>query len=60
LPDHKGELTETEEAAPFWQDVDAIPYDKMWEDDAYWLPEAMAGKFVEGRFIFDGETRLVE
>jgi len=61
--DYKGDLTETDEADPFWQDADSIPYDRMWEDDAYWLPAAIKGEFVEGKFIFDEDrmlSRLIE
>ena len=27
----------------------------MWEDDRHWLPEALAGRSFEGRFVFEGE-----
>lgn len=56
--DYEGELVETEEADPFWVSVEEIPYERMWEDDADWLPMAMDGKFVTARFIFDGERML--
>ncbi len=56
--DHTGEMQETDEADPFWVDVNKIPYDKMWEDDQYWLPEAIQGKNIAGNFIFDDRTML--
>lgn len=56
---YEGEMRETAEARPFWVEVSAIPYDKMWEDDILWLPLAIEGKRVEGYFIFDGE-RMVD
>jgi len=56
--DHTGEMQETDEADPFWADVNRIPYDKMWEDDQYWLPEALQGKNINGKFIFDDRTML--
>ncbi len=56
--DCTGKMGETEEADPFWQSVDQIPYDKMWEDDKLWLPPAMDGKYIKGHFIFDGEKML--
>jgi 8-oxo-dGTP diphosphatase len=56
---HEGEMKETDEARPFWVDLAAIPYDKMWEDDIHWLPLAIEGKRVAGYFIFDGE-RMVD
>ncbi len=50
-----GEPAETDEAAPLWVPTDAVPYDRMWEDDRVWLPHFLAGKFFRGRFLFDGD-----
>jgi 8-oxo-dGTP diphosphatase len=55
---HQGEAQATDEADPFWVPVDQIPYEKMWEDDALWLPMALSGKHVTGRFIFEDEKML--
>ena len=48
-----GELCECEEARPFWQDRNDIPYSNMWEDDIYWLPGFLEGKKFKAYFIFD-------
>ena len=53
-----GTLVETDEAAPFWEDERAIPYDRMWADDRLWLPDVLAGRYVEGRFGFDDDSML--
>jgi 8-oxo-dGTP diphosphatase len=53
-----GTPQETDEAFPLWTDVDAIPYDKMWEDDRHWLPHLLAGRVFDGRFVFDGDRML--
>jgi 8-oxo-dGTP diphosphatase len=53
-----GEMKETDEADPFWVPVEQIPYDRMWEDDAIWLPKALAGITFEGRFIFDQRSMV--
>ena len=53
-----GKLQETDEANPFWVPVSEIPYENMWEDDSHWLPLALAGKKVQGRFIFDDRKML--
>lgn len=53
-----GEAGETREALPFWCPLDQIPYDRMWADDALWLPEALAGRRVLGRFVFEGDRML--
>lgn len=54
----RGEPTETEEMAPVWYPRNAIPYDKMWEDDQYWLPEVLKGNSVNGNFVFDANNKL--
>ena len=53
-----GEPAETDEATPHWVDVDAIPFDEMWEDDRHWLPLVVAGRRFAGRWIFDGDRML--
>jgi 8-oxo-dGTP diphosphatase len=53
-----GEPIETEEAAPLWTPLDAIPFHRMWADDALWLPLLLAGKRFRGRFVFDGDAML--
>ena len=47
-----GTPQETAEAKPMWFNKEDIPYDRMWEDDRYWLPEVLSGNGVEGKFIF--------
>jgi 8-oxo-dGTP diphosphatase len=54
-----GTPVETEEAGPFWCDIDDIPYDEMWEDDRYWLPLALGGILFKAYFIFDND-RMVD
>lgn len=41
-----GELVETDELAPAWYPVDALPFDRMWDDAKYWLPRVLAGEVV--------------
>ena len=56
--DFSGEPVETDEAIPEWFGLDALPYDRMWEDDAVWMPWLLAGRRFRGRFVFDGDTML--
>ena len=56
--DFQGNPSETVEAKPFWCDFDKIPYERMWADDAFWLPGMLAGKKFDGEFVFDGELML--
>ena len=54
--DYEGQPTETEEAAPLWFRLDAIPWDEMWEDDRLWLPLALEGVRFSARYIFRGRA----
>ena len=57
-PDLRGTPVETDEAVPLWVDLDAIPYDRMWEDDRLWLPLLVEGRRFSGYWIFDGDRML--
>jgi len=57
--DFSGTLRETEEARPFWQPINDIPFERMWADDQYWLPHVLAGGRAYGQFQFEGD-RLLE
>ena len=57
-PAFEGTPAETDEAAPLWFPLDAIPYDEMWEDDRLWLPLALAGRAFTARYTFDGDAML--
>lgn len=56
--EYEGVPTETEEAVPLWVPLDAIPYNRMWEDDIHWLPLVLEGKGILGKFVFDGERMV--
>ena len=49
----EGEPIETDEMAPEWFQIENIPYNKMWQDDAHWLPQVLAGDKIYGQFTFD-------
>lgn len=52
----EGEPAETEEMAPKWFKLKDIPFDKMWDDDKFWLPRILEGKKLKAKFIFkEGE-----
>ena len=55
----RGEPRETEEMKPIWVDTKAIPYDRMWADDAHWLPLVLQGKRVEAVFTFKDDNETV-
>jgi len=37
-----------------------MPYDPMWKDDRYWMPEIFDGKQIEAVFHFDEEGEELE
>lgn len=49
---------ETEEMAPQWFSVNAIPYHQMWADDPLWFPLFLQGQSFQGYFHFDAEGNL--
>jgi 8-oxo-dGTP diphosphatase len=53
-----GVPAETDEGAPLWFPLGALPYEEMWEDDPLWLPHVIAGRRFAGRFVFDGDRML--
>jgi 8-oxo-dGTP diphosphatase len=38
-----------------WFNIDALPFDQMWEDDQYWCRLALGGTKLEGWFYFSGD-----
>lgn len=50
-----GTPTATEEAIPHWCEIAEIPFEKMWEDDSYWLPQALRGETFDAKFTFEDE-----
>ncbi len=56
--DYSGEITVSDEGELKWFKIDEIPYDKMWQDDIFWLPDILAGKFKKMRFYFDSQANL--
>jgi hypothetical protein len=60
--DYLGEPKETEEMAFEWFDLDKIPYNRMWDDDKYWLPKVLEGKRLKAIFVFkqQGEDNIVD
>ena len=56
----EGEPTESEEMAPQWFKIVDIPYNDMWQDDIYWLPQALDGKLLKTVFTFDKDDNLLD
>lgn len=53
-----GEPTESDEMRPQWYDEDSLPFQKMWPDDAHWMPYFLSGKSFIGRFVYEDEDTI--
>lgn len=56
----EGEPIESDEMKPRWFHIDEIPFDQMWPDDKYWLPLFLEGKKFKGKFVFEGQDKILE
>jgi len=55
---YSGEIAESDEGELKWFKFNEIPYDEMWDDDPYWLPNILAGEFMKMKFYFNHESKL--
>jgi 8-oxo-dGTP pyrophosphatase MutT (NUDIX family) len=55
----EGEPTASSELDPQWFDMTELPFDRMWADAATWLPQALAGEFVERTIPFRADGTIV-
>jgi hypothetical protein len=53
------EPVESDEMRPAWFAFDEIPFDQMWDDNRYWLPQVLAGQRLSGRFVFHDDCQTV-
>lgn len=58
--DLDGTPSESPEAVPRWFPADDLPYDRMWEDDRYWLPHLLADEAFTAHFVFDADGDVLE
>lgn len=54
-----GKPTESEEMKPEWFNQNNLPYDQMWPDDLYWLPQVLEGKKLTAKFKLDRDDKIV-
>lgn len=55
----EGEPSETDEMAPEWFEISTIPYERMWQDDQYWLPLVLAGDKLKTVFEFNQHEEML-
>ncbi len=56
----QGTPQESEEMAPEWVPLDAIPYDNMWADDPYWLPRILDGETLKCEFWLNEDDEVIK
>jgi len=56
----QGEPEESEEMAPAWYAVDRIPLERMWQDNAHWLPQILAGERVRACYTYARDNETIE
>lgn len=54
-----GELVATEELAGEWFPMDALPFERMWEDARYWMPRALAGEVLNAEITIAEDNESV-
>jgi ADP-ribose pyrophosphatase YjhB (NUDIX family) len=54
-----GTPTESEEMAPEWFTSTDLPFDKMWSDDPYWLPQVLSGSKVTAEFKLNENDEII-
>ena len=57
---YSGTPSESEEMKPQWYPIEKVPYESMWPDDTYWLPELLKGKCFRGGFMFGKDGEIIE
>jgi 8-oxo-dGTP pyrophosphatase MutT (NUDIX family) len=55
----RGEPSESEEMRPQWFSLDKIPYQQMWADDPFWLPQVLKNEKVVGKYTFNTKNKLL-
>ena len=58
--DWEGEPIETEEMYPKWFKLERIPYEKMWDDDKFWLPRVLKSERIKADFVFKKGERVIK
>lgn len=56
----EGRARSGEEGRLKWFRVDEIPYERMWDDDRYWLPHLINGLRFDSEFVYDKVMKRVK
>jgi 8-oxo-dGTP diphosphatase len=56
----EGEPKETEAIKPMWFPKKELPQDRMWDDNAFWLPKIIVGERIYAAFVFDADSKVCQ
>ncbi len=56
----EGDPEESEEMRPEWFNFNEIPYNQMWSDDSFWLPQVLAGKKLIATFKLNDNNEVTD
>lgn len=51
-----GVLRGCDEIDPAWYPVDAVPYERMWDENRIWLPHVLRGERVEAQVTYGADN----
>lgn len=60
VKDWTGKPIESEEMRPRWFKTEQIPYEQMWDDDKFWIPQVLEGKKLTAKFVFEEGERILD
>jgi len=60
LDEVEGEAQETEVMKPVWYPREALPTERMWKDNAHWLPQILMRKKIDALFVYDDNSNIQE
>ncbi len=55
----QNEPVESDEMKPRWFSSQELPFNEMWPDDEFWVPQVLAGNLLKAEFTF-GEGDIIE
>jgi 8-oxo-dGTP pyrophosphatase MutT (NUDIX family) len=55
-----GDPMESVEMKPAWFTVGDLPFERMWQDNAHWLPRVLAGERVRAVFTFKDDNETID
>ena len=54
-----GEPNESDEMLPTWYPTDAVPFEQMWDDSQYWLPQILASQPLQAQITYADDNATV-